>query len=109
MEHDLWGLCNAANPPWQPMVSLYHARGLNRIRAKKSLTGQRYLPGLDPGEDEHPFVAGGDGGEAAARAPVCPNCGGREFDEDGDCTSCWEPGVVRVAQTNARRARKTKA
>ena len=26
--------------------------------------------------------------------PVCPNCGGVEFDEDGDCTSCWEPGVV---------------
>ena len=30
--------------------------------------------------------------------PTCPNCGGVEFDEDGDCTSCWEPGVVEVAE-----------
>jgi uncharacterized Zn finger protein (UPF0148 family) len=23
----------------------------------------------------------------------CPNCGGTNFDEDGDCTKCWEPNA----------------
>ena len=31
---------------------------------------------------------------AEAIAPVCPNCGGREFDEDGDCTACHEPEIA---------------
>jgi len=26
--------------------------------------------------------------------PVCPNCGGFEFDEDGDCAKCREPDVA---------------
>jgi hypothetical protein len=30
-------------------------------------------------------------------AAICPNCGGTEFDADGDCVGCWEPGVVRPA------------
>jgi len=25
--------------------------------------------------------------------PACPNCGGTNFDEDGDCTKCWEPNA----------------
>jgi len=32
---------------------------------------------------------------AIAPGAICPNCGGTEFDTDGDCTSCWEPGVVK--------------
>ena len=32
---------------------------------------------------------------ATAPAATCPNCGGTEFDEDGDCVECWEPGVAR--------------
>ena len=24
---------------------------------------------------------------------ACPNCGGTNFDEDGDCTKCWEPNA----------------
>jgi hypothetical protein len=44
-----------------------------------------------------------DTAETSARPPdpdaldtlrTCPNCGGTEFDEDGDCIRCWEPGVV---------------
>ena len=35
--------------------------------------------------------------------PTCPNCGGGAFDEDGDCTSCWEPGVVKVVRRRRRR------
>lgn len=26
--------------------------------------------------------------------PVCPHCGGIEFDEEGDCVACLEPGVA---------------
>ena len=31
---------------------------------------------------------------ADAIAPVCPNCGCREVDADGDCANCHEPGVA---------------
>jgi hypothetical protein len=39
---------------------------------------------------------------AAHPQPTCPNCGATEFDEDGDCTSCWEPGVVKPAGGTGR-------
>jgi hypothetical protein len=29
----------------------------------------------------------------------CPNCGGTEFDEDGDCAVCFEPGVIPVRRS----------
>ena len=32
----------------------------------------------------------------AVTTPICPNCGGREFDEDGDCIGCHEPEVAHV-------------
>src|SRR5574340_162192 len=32
-------------------------------------------------------------------AATCPECGGHEFDADGDCTGCWEPGVAKVEAT----------
>ena len=40
-----------------------------------------------------------DGGQAAGTtgsSPQCPNCGATEFDEDGDCAVCLEPGVIEV-------------
>ncbi len=30
-----------------------------------------------------------------AETKTCPNCGGRSFDDDGDCESCREPAVVK--------------
>ncbi len=52
----------------------------------KYLPGQLLLPGI-----------GGEVQSAAsdeAGTSVCPNCGSKEFDEDGDCAVCLEPGVV---------------
>ena len=34
--------------------------------------------------------------EVAGTVPTCPNCGATEFDSDGDCVTCWEPGIVPV-------------
>ncbi len=33
--------------------------------------------------------------------PTCPNCGHAEFDEDGDCAKCREPGVVKTEEASA--------
>jgi hypothetical protein len=92
---------------WQPVVPPFPLRRLARITRWKPLPGQLFLPGMGPTEE--------DGGGAAAfndegltpdrelatddvgLQPTCPNCGGAEFDEDGDCTSCWEPAVVKPA------------
>jgi hypothetical protein len=49
---------------------------------------QMCLPGMELVDVERPWSA------TTGLAAVCPNCSGTEFDEDGDCTSCWEPGVV---------------
>ena len=54
----------------------------------KYLPGQRLLPGM---EDEARSAASGEAG-----LPVCPNCGSTEFDEDGDCAACLEPGVKKL-------------
>ncbi len=66
----------AGKPPrWRPPVAAPRRFRMPRLRGRRPLPGQRYLPGMAP-------------------PPICPNCGGREFDEDGDCTGCWEPYVV---------------
>jgi hypothetical protein len=54
----------------------------------KYLPGQLLLPGM---EDEAQSVTSDEAGP-----PVCPNCGSKEFDEDGDCAVCLEPGVIRA-------------
>jgi hypothetical protein len=66
-----------ANEPirWKPALAAYRPRSLAAPKPKRPLPGQRYLPGMNP------------------RRRVCPNCGGRRFDADGDCLRCWEPGV----------------
>ena len=68
-------------------------------------------PGWSTGTTPSPAPpAGSDAGGSAASTPgvhrrettatvisgvaVCPNCGGTEFDADGDCMTCWELGVV---------------
>jgi hypothetical protein len=53
----------------------------------KYLPGQLPLPGM--GEEEAQSAR-----SAEAGPPVCPNCGSKEFDEDGDCAVCLEPGVI---------------
>ena len=31
-----------------------------------------------------------------SKTPACPNCGHREFDDDGDCEKCREPDVYKL-------------
>ena len=96
---------------WEPLVPPYRSRQVVSMRTRKPLAGQKLLPCMEweaaspapgPGSGEGGPVASTQGGycqETAATVisggAVCPNCGGMEFDADGDCTSCWEPGVVR--------------
>ncbi|MHC4399854.1 MAG: hypothetical protein ACYTG0_09255 [Planctomycetota bacterium] len=95
---------------WRPAVAPFRTRGLPRSKPRRPLPGQMLLPGIESGEPSHrttddsenepppvdPVGVSERSPPAAAveRGPVCPNCGAAEFDEDGDCTSCWEPGVM---------------
>ena len=97
---------------WRPAVAPYRpGAGMRRIRRRRPLPGQMSLPGIETSDEPPPAPEPSDaasppvdapeppGGGPIADAPppglVCPNCGGTEFDEDGDCTRCWEPGVAR--------------
>ncbi len=95
---------------WRPAVAPFRPGGIRRIRARRPLPGQMSLPGLESADEPAPTAEQtGDerrpdaaaevpGGSSSADAPppglVCPHCGGTEFDEDGDCIRCWEPGVA---------------
>jgi hypothetical protein len=94
---------------WRPATGLFRPARPPRIKARRSLPGQKFLPGLEREEDHGPppqTVAQGKGrpidvGHTAGKAgspPACPNCGATEFDEDGDCAACLEPGVIEVDQ-----------
>jgi hypothetical protein len=99
----------AAKGRWQPVVPPFRVRPAIKVRRTKPLPGQLYLPGMEPTEDNGRSRLPEDDGLAlyeeagGGPQPRCPNCGGMEFDEDGDCTSCWEPGVVEVAGRQRRR------
>jgi RNase P subunit RPR2 len=57
------------------------------------------LPGMEAEQDAVVRHA------SAAKEEVqiaCPNCGWTEFNEDGDCTRCWEPDVVRKSLRRRR-------
>lgn len=97
--------------PWRPVVFPYRPHVAPRARARKPLPGQRYLPGLEPSEpaSECSLTTAKDENiaelqertDASGTAVRCPNCGSSDFDDDGDCTNCWEPGVVRPYGPNA--------
>jgi hypothetical protein len=96
---------------WQPVVPAFRLRPAIKVRRVKPLLGQMFLPGIGPTEDNGAALLPSDEDELAicgesggGLQPTCPNCGGMEFDEDGDCTTCWEPGVVKPA---GRRGQKT--
>jgi hypothetical protein len=67
--------------PWRP-VAAYRLPPVKVSRTRKSLPGQMLFWDREP-EPQGPRPA----------RPVCPHCGGIEFDEDGDCTNCLEPGA----------------
>ena len=102
-----------AGDRWQPVVPPFRPRRLVRITNRGPLPGQLHLPGMGftddrgevflPPDEDDAAVCGKAAGAAACPQPTCPNCGGREFDEDGDCMSCWEPGVVEAAGRPRRR------
>ena len=95
----------AVKDHWQPVVPPFRQRPLARIIRWRPLAGQLMLPGMGPPQDASGVTLTPDkgdsalgeervGGDSSVQA-ICPNCGGREFDADGDCTSCWEPAVVK--------------
>jgi hypothetical protein len=96
---------------WRPAVPPYRVPGICKIRARKSLPGQKRLPGMesdgpsvgplesiDSDQPTEPEIRHGRPYKPALPQPelACPNCGSTEFDDDGDCIQCWEPGVVGV-------------
>lgn len=72
--------------PWRPTVA-YRLPPVKTPRQYKSLPGQLLF------WDREPEPRGTHPGR-----PVCPHCGGIEFDEDGDCLNCLEPGVSPPAK-----------
>ena len=107
------------NPPeggrpyrWRPAVTPFRPQGVRRLRRRRPAAGQMLLPGIELGEESaqaaEPIATDTDpihapevptrSTEAEACKPTlhCPNCGATEFDEDGDCIKCWEPGVART-------------
>lgn len=68
---------------WRPAVAPFRPPRAARARPRKSAPGQMLLPGIESPAPPSP-----------ASGTVCPNCGGTEFDDDGDCVRCWEPGVA---------------
>lgn len=73
-------------PPWRPVVA-YRPAPVGHPRPKRSLPGQLLLWDELPQVDSpHP------------NRPVCPHCGGIEFDDDGDCVNCLEPRVAPPRQ-----------
>ena len=89
------------------------ARGTRIGRKAQRLPDQMLLPGMEPGEEtrlvacESPLAveeAGGPDQHPAVQhsGVTCPNYGGVEFDDDGDCTRCWEPGVAKRASRSLR-------
>ena len=50
-------------------------------------------------------------GPPEATTPVCPNCGGTEVDDEGDCKKCHEPDIAKQtleAEKPQKRARSKK-
>jgi hypothetical protein len=89
---------------WQPVVPPFRLRPFTRTIKRKPLPGQLFLPGME--DDDEALRLREDDSAAHGREtdratvcsqPKCPNCGGTEFDDDGDCSSCLEPGVVKPA------------
>jgi hypothetical protein len=104
-----WELTVAENQPWRSAVPHHRLRPPPKIKLRNPLPGQMLLPGMEAGEEacllacEAPLPveeAEGQDQRAAVQHSdlTCPNCGGVEFDDDGDCTGCWEPGVARRAR-----------
>jgi hypothetical protein len=92
---------------WRSAASLFHPVRPSKIRARQSLPGQKFLPGMECQDDCGPppqTATGVEGTRVDARhtagttgpSPQCPNCGATEFDEDGDCAACLEPDVIEV-------------
>jgi len=73
---------------WRPAVAPFRPGGIRRIRARRPLPGQMSLPGLESADEPAPTAEQtGDERRPDAAADT-------EFDEDGDCIRCWEPGVA---------------
>ncbi len=77
---------------WRPLVGPYRKPLFARMKPRRSLPGQLFLPGIDEVE-KHAARHALKSDEKALHEIICPNCGGTDFDEDGDCTGCWEPGI----------------
>jgi hypothetical protein len=107
----------AAKDRWRPVLPTFRPRPFARIAKRKPLLGQMFLPGMGPDEPGDALLPPsptdnrpphGELGSVARPEPICPNCGGTEFDEDGDCTSCWEPAVARPTGGTGRTRRSTR-
>jgi hypothetical protein len=47
-------------------------------------------------------------GQGKAAASVCPNCGGSEANDDGDCKTCHEPNIVQQVSAAEKPPKKSR-
>jgi hypothetical protein len=107
MRNELFGAEAEEPGRWRPTVASYRPNRPRRINTPCPLQGQPFLPGLEaeggtapaaPNPVRAPRAASANRPQtpAGTRACQCPHCGATEFDEDGDCAVCLEPGVIAV-------------
>lgn len=90
-----WRLSALDDRPWRPLVAPLRIWSIPKSRTRRPLLGQLCLPGMEMEQGaitESSTTAVGDMVETGQA--ICPNCGWTEFNEEGDCTRCWEPDVV---------------
>jgi hypothetical protein len=107
MNEELFGSHVSEPGRWRPAMGLFRPARPSRIKAEPSLPGQKFLPGMECEGDHGPppetvpegklrRIDVGHTADKAGALPTCPHCGATEFDEDGDCAVCLEPGVIEV-------------
>jgi hypothetical protein len=63
-----------------------------------------------PAEDQRdPAQTIATQGQGETAAPVCPNCGGTEVDDEGDCKKCREPDIAKQAPATEKPPKKSRA
>ena len=48
-------------------------------------------------------------GQPETTTPVCPNCGGTEVDDEGDCKTCHEPDIAKQTPVAEKPQKKPRA
>jgi hypothetical protein len=98
---------------WSPAMMAQHigcsVSLVNSVRREQGKNFTANIPSLGSGR-RFQNASQPDSGESqepgqAPQTATCPNCGGKSFDADGDCTTCREPHVISITTPVRRESR----